>query len=90
MVIRKAADILAAKGWCQQYYTSGGRVCSSMALIDADTSFGGNALQRANYLKALDYFRRFTGALSLPAWNDLYATTYEDVQTANLAEQEGD
>lgn len=90
-VIRKAADILAAKGWCQSAFTgAGGTVCAAMALFMAEGEHAGEYS-----LKAMDYMRKFTGALSLPAWNDLYTTTYEDVQTlfknaANIAEKEGD
>jgi hypothetical protein len=88
-VIRKAADILAHKGWCQGYYAAGTMVCAQMALIEAS---GDN---KREYFAALAYMRKFIGALSLPTWNDMYNTTYEDVQrlfkdAANLAELEND
>jgi hypothetical protein len=93
-VIRKAADILAQAGWCQGSWASqDGRVCAFLAILQAEKEFTG--VQGIHGLTAAEYMRRFTGALSLPAYNDLYSTTYEDVQAlfkraADLAESEGD
>lgn len=63
-------------------------VCGGHAKVDSDGGY-------PQYAKAHDYIRKLTGPLSLPAWNDLFTTTAEDVfalfkNAANLAEAEGD
>jgi hypothetical protein len=99
-VIRKAAEILAHKGWCQQSYEQGGRVCATMALYEAERHLTGSSIApqidpKPISLKAMDYMRKFTGALSLPTYNDMYSTTLEDVlllfkRAAELAEAQRD
>jgi hypothetical protein len=96
-VIRHAAEILSKQGWNQgSYMSNDGRVCATFALYQSERELiweEGPLLHHS--LKAVDIMQKFTGALSLAFWNDMYTTTAEDVfllfkNAAQLAEQQGD
>ena len=77
-ILRKAANIIEVRGWCQGEYSINGKVCAIGALNTA--SGKGPWDQSANNSRALSAAQSLIGNQPLDEWNDNSVRTKDDVQ----------